>query len=135
MRRPADASLAAPTIVRIVEESEGSVGMAGPMTGVMASSPPLGYAAPMRKRRRAVPAPVLMAELALASWETIARRVAMMAQSTCSPAEYRRMTREKASAAVETAKLLSAPQGVSVEAFLRPWHRRATANAKRLRKT
>lgn len=89
----------------------------------------------MRKRKRlAVPSPMLMAELAWASWETIARRTVMMARSTCSPAEYRRMVREKAGAAMETAKLLSAPHGASAEALLKPWHRRATANAKRLRK-
>ena len=70
-----------------------------------------------------------------ASWETIARRTLMMAQSTCSPAEYRRMLHEKAGAAMETAKLLSAPYGASAEALLKPWHSRATANAKRLRKT
>lgn len=89
----------------------------------------------MRKRRRAVPAPVLMTELAWASWETIARRMAMMAQSTCSPAEYRRMVQEKARAAAETARLLSKPRGASAGALLKPWHRKATANAKRLRKT
>lgn len=96
----------------------------------------LGYAVHMRNRKRlAVPAPMLMAELAWASWETIARRTLMMAQSTCSPAEYRRMLHEKAGAAMETARLLSVPYGASAEALLKPWHSRATANAKRLRKT
>ena len=51
-----------------------------------------------RKRMKAVPLPVMMAELTFASWETIARRTWMMAQGTCSPAEYRRMVHEKAQA-------------------------------------
>lgn len=78
---------------------------------------------------------MLMAELAWVSWETIARRAAMMAQRKCSPAEYRRMVQEKANAAFETAKVLSGPKATSAAALLKPWHRRATANAKRLRKT
>ncbi len=86
-----------------------------------------------RKRRSAVHAP-MMVELAWASWETIARRTLMMAQSTCSPAEYHRMVREKAAAARDMSKLLSSSKGASVEALLKPWHSRATANAKRLRK-
>lgn len=80
-----------------------------------------------------MPTPIVMAELAWASWETIARRTLMMAASTCSPAEYRRMVREKAAAAVETGRLLSSKK-VSADALLKPWHRRATANAKRLRR-
>lgn len=77
----------------------------------------------------------MMAELAWASWETIARRSLMMAQSTCSPAEYRRMVREKAAAAAESGRVLSSPKGTSAAALLKPWHSRATANAKRLRRT
>lgn len=88
-----------------------------------------------RKRRPSMPAPLMMAELAWASWVTITRRTLMMAQSTCSPAEYQRMVREKASAALETSRLLSSPMGASAEALLKPWHSRATANAKRLRRT
>lgn len=101
----------------------------------MAVSRLLHYAAGMRKLRRTLSAPLLMAELTWASWETIARRVAMMTQGTCSAGEYRRMMREKADAAAETAKLLAVPQATSAEALLKPWHRRATANAKRLRRT
>jgi len=81
-----------------------------------------------------MPAPLMMAELAWASWETIARRTLMMAQSSCSAAEYRRMVHEKAAAAVETGRLLS-PKSASAEALLKPWHSRATANAKHLRRT
>jgi hypothetical protein len=87
-----------------------------------------------RKQRPAMPAPLMMAELAWASWETIARRTLMMAQSTCSAAEYRRMVHEKAAAAVETGRLLSSSKSASAEALLKPWHSRATANAKRLRR-
>lgn len=89
---------------------------------------------PTRKRRPAVPAPLMMMELAWASWETITRRTLMMTQRTCSAAEYRRMVREKAAAAAETGQLLSSPKPVSAEALLKPWHSRATANAKRLRR-
>jgi len=49
----------------------------------------------------AVSASLMMAELAWASWETIVRRTVMMAQSTCSAAEYHRMLDEKTAAAVE----------------------------------
>ena len=75
----------------------------------------------------------MAAELAWASWETILRRTFMMAQSTCSSAEYHRMLHEKAAAALEISGLLLSPGGASAEALLAPWHSRATANAKRLR--
>jgi len=42
--------------------------------------------------------PMMMARLAAASWETILRRTLMMAQGTCTPAEYRRMAAEKVAA-------------------------------------
>lgn len=88
-----------------------------------------------RKRRKPVPLPLLAAELALASWETIARRTWMMAQGTCTPAEYRRMVREKAEAAWLSGLALTSPgQRDAVAALLAPWHSRATANARRLRR-
>ena len=40
----------------------------------------------------------MMARLAAASWETIWRRTLMMAEGTCSLAEYQRMTAEKIAA-------------------------------------
>ena len=40
----------------------------------------------------------MMAEMMLASWETIARRTLLIARDTCTPAEYRRMVIEKAAA-------------------------------------
>src|SRR5438309_1351775 len=41
--------------------------------------------------RRRRPLPLMVAELMMASWETIARRSLMMAKGTCSPAEYRHL--------------------------------------------
>jgi hypothetical protein len=81
-----------------------------------------------------MPASLMLAELAWASWETIARRTFMMAQSTCSPAEYQKMLSEKAAAALEIGVMLASPMGISAAALLKPWHSRATANAKRLRR-
>jgi|ERR1019366_1939521 hypothetical protein len=55
----------------------------------------------MRKPRRSSPfaLPMMMARLAAASLETIFHRTTMMAKGTCTPAEYRRMVAEKATAA------------------------------------
>ena len=86
------------------------------------------------KRLAPMPAPLMMAELAWASWETIARRTFMMAQSTCSAAEYYKMVSEKTAAAMEIGLVLSSPMGASAAALLKPLHSRATANAKRLRR-
>jgi hypothetical protein len=86
----------------------------------------------MKKRRRARPLPLMMAELAMASWETIARRTAMIARGTLSPAEYQRMFIEKAAALQQSAMAVMTGRGR--EAALRPWHSRATANARRLRR-
>jgi hypothetical protein len=74
----------------------------------------------------------MMAELALASWETIARRTAMIARGACTPAEYQRMVMEKAAALQQSA--LAVMTGRGEKAALQPWHRRATANARRLRR-
>src|SRR5580693_2304799 len=51
---------------------------------------------PMSKRTRNLPA--MMTELTLSSWETIFHRSLLMAQGTCSVAEYQRMVMEKAAA-------------------------------------
>ena len=77
--------------------------------------------------------PFMVAELAWASWETIARRSLLMAQNTCSAAEYNRMVAEKTAAVLEIGRVLASTGNVSVEALLKPLHSRATANAKRLR--
>jgi hypothetical protein len=52
-----------------------------------------------RKRRKNLSLPGMMADLMMASWETITRRTLLMVQNTCSPTEYRRMVAEKAEAA------------------------------------
>jgi len=88
-----------------------------------------------RKRAKTVPLPIMMAELTFSSWETIARRTWMMSQGTCSPAEYQRMVREKAQAALYSGLALTNSRGMfAAEALLAPWHKRAAANAKRLRR-
>jgi len=77
----------------------------------------------------------MLAELALASWETIHRRTLMMARGACSPAEYSRMISEKAAAAVRTAATVArAKKTPKLATLLAPWHQRATANARRLRR-
>ena len=79
-------------------------------------------------------APFMLAELAWASWETIVRRTFMIAQSTCSPAEYQTMISEKTAAVMEIGIMLASPAGATAAALLEPLHSRATANARRLRR-
>jgi hypothetical protein len=67
-----------------------------------------------RRRRKAVPLPLMMTNLTLASWETIARRTLLMAQNTCSAAEYRRMVHEKAQAALASSRILVASGGPQI---------------------
>jgi hypothetical protein len=83
-------------------------------------------------RRRTRSLPMMMTELAMASWETIARRSTMIARGALSPAEYQRMVLEKAAALQESA--LAMMTGRGKKAALAPWHKRATANARRLRR-
>lgn len=79
--------------------------------------------------------PFLMTELALASWETIFHRTMMMAQGTCTQAEYARMVTEKVAAAQYSAIALAKPwTSIEPAAVLAPWHRRASINARRLRR-
>ena len=102
----------------------------------LASLPRLGGQMDLRSSyayRPAASASQMMTELAWASWETMVHRIPMMSQNTCSSTEYRCMFDEKAAAALEAGELLFSPSAVSAEAFLAPWHSRATANAKRLR--
>ena len=89
-----------------------------------------------RRRRRATFAlPFMAADLALSSWEVIARRSLLMAQNRCSPAEYQRMVLEKMAAAQRSTTTFMLSGGKASTAALRaPWHRRAKANAKRLRR-
>jgi hypothetical protein len=85
--------------------------------------------------RRRPPLTILLAEMTLASWETIARRSLMIAAGTCSTAEYQRMVAEKAMAMQRSSLALMRPSAGRVSAALAPWHRAARANAKRLRKS
>jgi hypothetical protein len=88
----------------------------------------------MRKRRSRSPfaLPLMMARLTAASLETIFHRTTMMAKGTCSPAEYRRMVGEKATAAHRS--MMAMMTRKSATAVLAPYSSRATANAKRLRR-
>ncbi len=76
--------------------------------------------------------PVMMAELTAASLETIWHRTTLMMFGMCSVAEYERMVAEKMHASQLAAFALM--RGESVEAVLKPYHKHATANAKRLRR-
>lgn len=88
-----------------------------------------------RKRRKTSSLPVMMTDLMLASWETMARRTLLIAQNKCSPAEYRRMVREKvAAAATSGIRVISSSGKASMASVLAPWRSRAVANASRLRK-
>ena len=76
--------------------------------------------------------PMMMTRLTLASWETIFHRSVMMAQGTCSPAEYQRMTMEKAAAVQQSMAALMTGRGQA--AAIAPFVTKARANAKRLRR-
>jgi hypothetical protein len=75
--------------------------------------------------------PIMWTELAIASWETVWHRTALMVSGECSPAEYESMLSEKMRAMQQASMALVA--GKQPEDVLRPFHRRATANAERLR--
>jgi hypothetical protein len=81
-------------------------------------------------RSRAMPE--LYGELALASWETILHRTRMILSGTCSVDEYQRMVMEKSEAMHRSA--LALMSGASERAVLAPFHTKARANAKRLRR-
>ncbi len=76
--------------------------------------------------------PVMMTRLALSSWETIWRRSLMMANGTCTLAEYQRMSAEKIEAV--QLSMLAFTRGGSPVAMLAPFASRTRANAKRLRR-
>jgi len=73
----------------------------------------------------------MLTELAMASWETVWHRTALMASGECTSAEYGRMVDEKMNALFQSGMAFAA--GKDAEDVLRPFHKRATANAKRLR--
>ncbi len=93
------------------------------------------HVAGMRKYIRNSPymLPVTMVMLTAASWETIARRSLLMAQGTCTTAEYWRMGGEKAAAIRSSMAAIMSGRGHA--AVLAPFVNRARANAKRLRRT
>lgn len=88
----------------------------------------------MRKRKTRLPSasPMMFASLMAASWETVWRRSMMMAQGTCSAAEYHRMTAEKAAAVQQSVIALATGRGGA--AMVRPFLTKAQANARRLRR-
>lgn len=91
----------------------------------------------MRRRRSRAPKtlPLMMSQLALSSWEVIARRSLLMAQDRCSPFEYQRMVLEKVRAAQRSAATLMTSWGrPKLTAVLSPWHQEAAKNVKRLRR-
>jgi hypothetical protein len=83
-------------------------------------------------KRRSRSLPTMMTQLTFASWETICRRTLMMAQGTCSAAEYQRMVIEKAAAMQASTLALLAGRGNA--AVVAPYLARSRANAKRLRR-
>lgn len=76
--------------------------------------------------------PAMMTQLTLSSLETIFHRSMMMAQGTCSGAEYQRMVMEKAAAMQASAVALMTGRGNA--AALVPYLVRSSANARRLRR-
>jgi hypothetical protein len=77
----------------------------------------------------------MMSQLALSSWEVIARRSLLMARNQCSPLEYQRMVLEKVKAAqLSAAALMTVGGRPKLTAVLAPWHRAAARNVKRLRR-
>jgi hypothetical protein len=89
-----------------------------------------------RSRRKAASLPLMMmTNLTIRSWETIARRSMLIAQNKCTPAEYQRMVAEKVEAAMESGlKLMASGGRASMAELLKPWNTRVTSNSKRLRK-
>jgi hypothetical protein len=111
---------------------------AGSQTGtsIRHTSPDIWYSRGMSQRKRSStkPSGIVLAELAWASWETIVHRSVLMMTGQCSAAEYQQMMHEKTAAGLKTGQMLLAGDHLSMNALLAPWHSRATANAKRLRK-
>lgn len=74
----------------------------------------------------------MLTQLTLSSWETIYHRSVMMAQGTCSAAEYQRMVMEKAAAMQQSTLALMTGRGHA--AVMAPYLVKSRANAKRLRR-
>ena len=82
------------------------------------------------RRTRALP--MMVTELVLASWETVARRTAMIARGACTPIGISADDHRKSGgiAGIHDGDDDQARK----KAALAPWHRRAKANARRLRR-
>ena len=74
----------------------------------------------------------MLAELAVASVETIFHRAALMAFGQCSFAEYQSMVWEKLGATQQMAFAAMMP-GATAASLLAPWHTAAQENSVRLR--
>ena len=75
--------------------------------------------------------PKMMAQLTLASWDTIGHRIVLIAQGACTMSEYQLMASEKVEALqLSTLALLA---GCSQEEMVKPYLQRAQNNASRLR--
>ena len=74
---------------------------------------------------------MMFAELAMASWETVWHRTALMASGACTQAEYEQMVHEKMHAVQQAS--VAFMTGQDTETVLRPFHKKAVANARRLR--
>ncbi len=68
----------------------------------------------------------------MASWETVWHRTALMATGACTQAEYEQMVHEKMQAVQQAS--LAFLRGQDTQTVLGPFHRKATANARRLRR-
>jgi hypothetical protein len=120
-------------LTRLVTPKQAAFSAAGPAILLVAAAAIL-MSRSMRKHHghSTYALPMMMARLTMASWETIIRRSLMMAQGTCTPAEYQRMAAEKV-AAMQTS-MMALARGRSQAAMLAPFVSRTRANVKRLRR-
>jgi hypothetical protein len=77
--------------------------------------------------------PIMVAELAMHSWETMLHRTALIVRGTCTADEFTRMAVEKVAALEDAMAALA--NGGSHEDLIDPFLRRARENAERLRKS
>ncbi len=87
----------------------------------------------MRRSRSNASAPQILAELGMASAETIARRMMLMGSGQCSHAEYRKMVDEKVQATQIAWLEMAFSPWTAWTSMLMPYHRAARRNARRLR--
>jgi hypothetical protein len=85
-------------------------------------------------KRRSKSFPDMLTELSIASWQTMAYRTGLILAGQCTEAEYRTMLSEKFLAAQQSALAAMLPSANPEIAILAPWHRAASANARRLRR-